>query len=294
MAENVEFEPKDDDPPETPSAQPSTEPADYGFGTTLAIDAITNHLQGGVLVADTLLINLSTLVRNRQRNSELPITQQVAREVLDDLVRWRDVFVNAFPEDGAMVVYYADYGSWIPPDYRRNLTDVRREHFSILAMLRSPASRQIAEWQKTDRRIHFGWFATNPIIPYLQLAHAVSKLPTSHSVVMFSHLPADYHLGQVHHRFTVLESFTGKLVARGELPEKLFKTSVLPFTPAVHALMGDNKLIKPGLGRKDRARLLETAAKERWQYQLPAQVQARLLHHGFLIKGKVYPLIKEL
>jgi hypothetical protein len=108
------------------------------------------------------------------------------------------------------------------------------------------------------------------------------RFAASKKVLMISHMPMDFHIMRFF-AVDLIESFTGnvKTMSRESMGKKVFKHDI-PFTPATHALLGDNYLIRCSLDRKKKKELIEFA-NGKWEHT-PALTIEREIREELKIK----------
>ena len=269
----------------------ATEPYDPGMNTQAAIEALEQRLADPSCRVDTILINVGTLIRNRNRKeAKISILMD---EVQQDVVTIANRLANTLKPKAQKVVpsvifYIGDYFNSIDRDFLRS----------------APPSiaTYVATWVHLYKTIVHGSSHVNGIdiveaklkpsrTIYLDLLELVRKQQTTRTIVMLSHVAIDYHIAKWYPNMEVVQSRTGKFLTPKDFAMKVFGREEVPFFPCTHAVLGDKELIRGSLGIKEKRQMYEIATEEKWQFHTEQFVKDSMIKHGFLKKGVRYPLI---
>ena len=263
----------------------------YSFGTTPAIDALIQVLQKEMGVAkdaeEVILINVSTLVRNRQ--SKEKSMKQVAEEVMTDITGIRKELTELLSGGNLrkyLIFFTMPYDRQIPKEYLRADSQQRAQVKSITTMLRTLLPNSYTSYGKLDVAV----VISDSVRPsFLVIREAVSKFPIVHlKMHLISHLPIDYHLFRWY-KGSIIKSFSGEEVPgdMNAIGEYVFKKKV-PFHRSTHALLGDREMIICKLSISQRKAIEELAVSESWEMRTGNYIEESLRSHQY----EIPPILK--
>ncbi len=116
------------------------------------------------------------------------------------------------------------------------------------------------------------------IDPYLKLQNILKSTTSYRTVVMGSSYPCDYHVRLMCDDYYLIKSYSGAEMKPIDLPEYVFsdKYKDVPFFPCTHDQFGDKPLILPKLKPKEKKKITETAAFQRWSSMPESLVKDKL------------------
>jgi len=266
-----------------PQQQPSLdEEGRYSFGTTAPIDRLLelfrqDKMGSGVQDAEEIiLINLSTLVRNRLHKDTS--FHQIAKAIEADvsgIIREFSEQLSQGTLNKALIFYTMQYERQLPPDLQRKDSQQRAKIRTGTTLLRAVLPQHRQQLGKLQVAV----VHSDSILPsYLAIRGSLAKFPVARPKVrMISHVPIDYHVYQWYEG-DIIKSFTGDLLKadRNTIGNYVFKHPQVPFTVATHLLFGDSEVVKGTLSPKDKKRVLEVAEQERWTMHTPMYINDAL------------------
>lgn len=264
----------------------------YSFGTGPPMNSVLDVADAGEFDRDIILINVSTLLRNRDDKSKS--TQQLIAGVKDEMENIVLDFVGVaslrFIENMFVVFYVSNYTNVVPKEYRRpiNANDAR-----VLEGTQYFVKKYINPSRKVYENINIVKLALQgPIQPQTKLVNLISAISNKRKILMLTHCPIDYHVKHRLPNLHLLESFTGKIELNKDtrlskyepdLNTKVFGQwgEFIPFNKSTHAILGDKKYIKPSIGVKEKRRMQDLAKREAWKLAPYESVRIKLQIHGF-------------
>lgn len=267
------------------------ENTEYGFGTYEAIDKMEEIVSSEKSDRDTILINIDTLMRNRNRNDVKADT--LIKETFEDIQTITDRFVSTSSSYDhisslAVVFYTAYYKRIVPKGFLRQPPPSRMAFDSALDI----KNKRLKSETKTVQ----GIFVTVQLLRtehkiYRELIRLCEKQNTSQKILMLSHMNCDYHIGLRYTDMILVDSFTGNTHSSDKFAVKVYGTIQIPFCPATHAVLGDKELIKPTYTRDEKRKLIQQSTDENWRYKSCDAVKSRMQKAGWLKPRTKYPLI---
>ena len=275
----------------------------YSLGTQAALTAITTQLESPRNNFDTIVVNVATLIRNRVRKELVFDEKDTAKnkqmkfntlytETKSELTELITELTLALQQlkmrNAAIVVYCPDYLKSIPIAALREQTATRvvqNEVATRMAIEILPAMTGAAK-AMNDINVYQLAMISN-VIPWKILARSIMAIRSTHHLLLVSHQPVDFHIGQRFKDLLVVESYTGKLKSVKELGDKVFDNDPVPFIPCTHSLLGDSHLILSPWATKEKKELYALAENERWQIKTAEYVRQSVMRHGFSSKMKV-------
>jgi hypothetical protein len=267
---------------------------DYGIGTTVALTAMENQLKTRNCPVDYILINIDTLVRNRQRSDEKYNVQLWVKDVLSDVLRIKVALEQSFQlSRGILLFYHSDYQPYIPAVVRRPMTPPRVELQKVTEAVYPHIVKMIKGFVGGNLVCMAGWFDNKRIIPFETMSNIIRGSNIVPHPMMLSSYPADYHMVHRHPTFLLVDSYTGTIRDRATLGEKVLKSDALPFTLHLHSLLGDSKLFAASVTGKRKKELITYAVAEKWKQKDNVFIRRRLVELRFFERSKTYPLLKD-
>ena len=242
----------------------------YGWGTTIAVEAVLKRLMSYKLpTTGLLLVNIDTLIRNSMEK-DLKI-EEVAKNVCTYMTNIATDFAGALANwrmlNHNVVFYHADPFKVVPEIFRRkvNPESVMKSKAVLEKILERTKNVREQTVGNVTSRICLANEIRQPT--YKGLAelcdHLAEKSVTVH---MISHCPIDWHIARMGRIGILYRSYTG--VAVNMTPTKLgkvvFDDERVPFYPVTHVLLGDKSFIKGLYVRDFRKTFIESAARERF------------------------------
>lgn len=256
-------------------------------GTHGVFLAMKNILKEPSCKVDTILINVSTLVRNSYAK-DLTL-QQMREQFHTDIINGANTVTevmgsNANIKQPTIVLYAARYFDIIPLDHRRPFTDQRKKIHTLTEEViknnhaTKPAPHNVNN--VTCLQIN----TIGSVAPATQLWNTIKKIKNTQTVLMLSHVPMDWYLCLRNpNKIKIIESYHGKIKTLDDFGMKLFKKPNLPLHPGIHALLGDKDYICPSINIKEKRRLYELAEEEVWEFKTNAYIRDSLRKHDFTI-----------
>jgi hypothetical protein len=258
----------------------------YGFGTTIAVDAIIkNLLQARADTQVIIAINLATILRNTiskfvvkegqiQMESEskglnvpaaLDFTKSTVVDISNEIAT---ICSQRFPDRKHHIVFYlTDPLKQLPPDWIRSQSSESsiRLNTAIATLLRTAKP---IDQTNGNVQMHLRFASQMRVPSYKGISELLKEYANYNVPVhLISHMPLDYHIKIYSGRDGFLyRSHTGEVVplTASALAKVVFKNENLPFYPITHTLFGDRYLVKGTLAKKDRDRFIELATTNHW------------------------------
>lgn len=263
---------------------------DPSHGTDQAVERMEKILSSGNTDRDTVLVNIRTLMRNRNRSGVQADT--LVQEAQGDMQRIAQSLASMMNTGDAsflvLLFYTADYRRVIPEKFRRGIPPSRAAYDTACSRVLDQITTRTEDVQGLP--VHT--LVLNPVHKiHRELSSMVSQLQTARRIIMLSHVKCDYHIGERYTDMQLVDSFTGNVHTPDRFNRKVYKTDVIPFCPAVHAVLGDDELIKPSYTGEAKREFLAQAERDHWAYKAPASVRQRMYDAGWLDPEVRYPLI---
>ena len=250
----------------------------YSIGTGIGFNFLANRLMESSDITDTILINISTLVRNRyEKGMKITDVSEMVLEEIDFMITDLVNLLTFNKKRGAkaLCLYGFDYRRMIPTALQRTPTDSRLNTIVGTGIVCDKLAKKESTFSMDGVSISY-LLNTKSNHTISDLLHFTRDLPTMKNVCMVSHVPIDWHIGHKIKQFYILETHTGHIVRMNDIPHKLWKTEVMPFTNRSHVLLGDSNHITPTIVRKAKKELLELADKEHWMLKSYGYVESKL------------------
>lgn len=172
-----------------------------------------------------------------------------------------------------VIFYIPDYSS-IPATIARKpngrYKDMWAKYLKVVSRLPKDSkltsySDYTARWGVRLRSKYSPEIALNDWIHDRYMDKDLSGYIIGQPVMIITHCPVDLHLTFRLPRLELLERYTGEIKTLKEFGTKISSDPNVPFCLATHRAFGDKIHIEPMAKRGDKTKLLEQAAKNRWQ-----------------------------
>jgi len=236
----------------------------YSYGTFPIIDKLELLAKSPHFNYDTILMNVSTLIRNRASKELRPndIVSALEKEISFMISDLADIYEPVRHLKPYLFLYIPDYNKVVPNEFQRPQTDSRKQITEITSILRDKVKFNDVETTVKSLTVILtslrGRIASSD-----ELASKFIKIRNKHKTLMVSSFPMDYHLVDHIRDVSLLESHTGNITPH--LNTKVFDTDTMPFTKATHVLLGDKVQILSCLSRAEKKALLELADTDNWK-----------------------------
>jgi len=184
-----------------------------------------------------------------------------------------------------IIFYFPDYYRLLPKEYYRkpnkNMRLVNHIYYKYSYVVKNIDYDIL---YKKDDYIYFVYL--NPM-EYTSLSlYRLMKQPMklSKKILVFTHIPLDYHVCRLLPLANFIDSYTGKILYNKQrISEKLFKTDTMPFNKYSHWLFGDKYILNHHLPRGKKTELLLLSSKYRWNLMSDNQFRKQLMNLGLLL-----------
>ena len=260
----------------------TTEEYPYSIGTTPTIATIQQELLNPTVKFDTVLFNMSTMLRN----SYLP-DQSIADWVSGTFNECMDVALEVTNCDSIVPVrlafYHMRYDHLIPDNLVRPMTGQRKLIADATKLLINLFKASVTEGPHNDDPIvyHVSPMRADPN----DLGRFVRNLKTMKHVLHVTHVPLDYHMSRRIKKYKIIYSFTGESYTILQMGNKMY--GPVPFNIHTHATLGDSATFKSVLNRKLKKEFFKIAEKEKWLYKSEREVLRRMHAHQFAPPFKI-------
>ena len=237
------------------------------------------------------LINLETLVRDRQNKSNVGRINDIVRSVLTD-IQVLSLYISTYNQivrtreitqrEPTIVFYINNYNRIPKPYIKDNLPKGTDERQIVCEQLCKEILNTPPPNMYEDTKVLFAFNQNESLLsrvstiwksdpwPHKVLVHDLSSsipnLPYA-TTLMVSHIPLDFHLFRYFHNLHLVESYTGNMKVYNQLGKKVFGNEDIPFNKYTHLLLGDKWYMQPIIDPKQRNILKDTAVREKWKLQ---------------------------
>lgn len=222
------------------------------------------------------LINVETLIRNRDRDIQLSI-KELAESVMNDMQVLAQ-YISSFNRHNTSynhkqnyaIFFYTPHYEGIPEKYlRKSLPKGTDRRWKIRDEIEDILKRQSVQNAIDNTRIYYVTVGSEkhhtwPHKDLLKDIMANEENPQYSSVLMISHVPLDFHLYKYFKEFTLLESYTGATKQKKDLGKKVFKDNNIPFNKYTHLLLGDKWYMAALAPSKMKSQMRNEAIKAHW------------------------------
>lgn len=248
------------------------------------------------------LINLETLVRDRQNKTNVGKIGEIVRAVLTD-IQVLSLYISTYnqivrtkeiTQREPTVVFYLNNYNRIPKPYiKDSLPKGTDERQAVCAQLCTEILNSPPPNMYEDTRVLYAFNHNESLLskvstiwksepwPHKTLVHDLSgSIPNLPHVttMMVSHIPLDFHLFRYFSNLQLVESYTGNMKMYNQLGKKVFGTEDIPFNKYTHLLLGDKWYMQPIINAKQRNTLKEAAIREKWKLQPDKTILDRIFH----------------
>jgi hypothetical protein len=181
----------------------------------------------------------------------------------------------------SIVLYLIDYYKTCSMDLLRDpeSSKSRALYASVLKLYSSRYTQDIRNLERLRINIpvYTTIFNTKFVSPATNICKRISG-KVNNNVMLFSHMPFEYHIKNYVNELCVLQSHTGKILHPHEFRNNVLGKygDKLPFTYGTHYFLGDSKLIRPRIGVKQKRELIELATKHKWLAKSDTQIDNAL------------------
>lgn len=221
-----------------------------------------------------VIINLMTLVRNCYNPDPTQVLKGIASE-LSILGTYIDAYLlkQGVPQGYTLpiIVYVPTYRALPVALQREAGAEMRRVQTVMPRVVKmvSELTKSLPPGQHTS--IQFFTVGTEKLYPHKELGTELARLGKDQlfnynygdPYLMLSHIPLDWHVVAKLPNLSLIESYTGKLIATNQLGDKLIGTpgKNVPFSSDLHRVFGDSVIVKAIVVRKQKKLMLEAASK---------------------------------
>lgn len=256
----------------------------FSMGTAALLDTVDQLIAKQF---DTVAINLGTLVRNRYTTGiSVNTLHTTVKQELEEVIEFLCSAFQHYRVTSPYVLFYIpNYSVLFDKTLLRSISSSRLIQESVNKLIISEIYRRPSGALTPIDGVVFQQLAiVNPKIAVSnQLHHAIISQPNRHRTILASHIPVDFHLLFQLQSGVLVESFTGRVVERGNFSSKVFSSDKLPFYGTLHLLFGDKWLLQGTLTRKEKQTVIETAEKHRWVMKSDFIVRKELTQLGIKI-----------
>ena len=278
----------------------------YSLGTTPVFNTLLNEISRKENPVEIVLFNVATIIRNCMHTEKITnmIKEEKRRgqetnapslallnETKKEIATLMNDIVAMFNDNQAimnptLIAYFCDYRKTIPTASRREEIASKKTLFLAEDMLiHAMTPRRSVTKARNVTLIEI------PILtgkfPHVILADELGYIKNNHNIGHISNHPIDYHICKYTSSYRLIQSFTGKVLTTGELPEKVFGSSDIPFCPATHAVLGDKEDVKPSLSPSVKKKMYEVAKQEHWAIHTPEWLEERMYQIGVRVPFKM-------
>lgn len=255
----------------------------FSYGTAPIIEAIRKLVLEKKSRYDTILINITTIIRNNIDRSLT--TNAIIKNIASELQEVKQDIADMYSEcswvtNPTVVFYMTRYERVIPLKCLRPIPKSQEKQLDVTNRIIKKLEKAKKGKYRIDN-VTFYEMMTSPLAwPHTNLVATVKQLENSNNVILVSGAPCDYHICHKFPKMRLIRSFVGSVVQPKDFGDIVFKRKI-PFTPETHALLGDKSHIKCLLPRKEKARLLNIAEQEHWTVKTSAFIRDSLKKNGF-------------
>lgn len=222
------------------------------------------------------LINIETLIRDRDKDVKNKKPEDVARAVLVDcsvmaqyIATYCRVTLPRYVKTTPIVCFYLPHYELIPAVYlREKFKKGTEERWCIRSEIEKILSKEKWNDNYENTEIIFCSVGSKDNWPHAELFKDLANFTDNiqyRSVLMISHAPSDFHLYRKFKDFRILESFTGNLKEPKEFGKKVFKDENIPFNKYTHLLLGDEWYLKSQLDTTGKKEFKKISESRRWK-----------------------------
>ncbi len=226
------------------------ENSNMSYGTLGIINTLVTDKR--LVKWDLFYVNLVTIIRN---NIERDVSDQT---VLDNTLR--DVqqlvtYIDTYCNKGSMVVCYAQSNTrqLIPEHNRRPdiKSRVRLEGLTEKLIRQSSMQHGRLKTALSLSNVTVFEYVDRAQFIYMKLALLQkAEFRRNTNVALLSHSSVDFFMFDLLFQLNVIESHTGRVLSRSDIPKKVFKHDKIPFNKTALKLFGDKDLMKPIINKK--------------------------------------------
>lgn len=222
------------------------------------------------------LINVETLIRNRDRDIQLS-NKELAESVLNDMQVLAQ-YISSFNRNNTSynhkrnyaIFFYLPHYDGIPEQYLRKSFPKGTEHrWEVRDEMEEMLQKQTVQNAIDNTRIYYVTVGSkkNHTWPHKDLLKDIMTNEENSqysSVLMISHVPVDFHLYKYFKEFTILESYTGAMKQKKDLGKKVFHDNNIPFNKYTHLLLGDKWYLNALAPAKMKSQMKKEAISHHW------------------------------
>jgi hypothetical protein len=246
------------------------------------IDGLTKLMYDPKTAWDTVLINMSTLIRNRvdpevKAKDSVNIVYTEIEEMIRDIAQ---MYENA-GRKGAVLFYFLDHHRSVPLFAVRTLSAGRKDVLDRSVQLNQLIVRKTPKSNAVPVFFHINPHKLRSV--WKELANQVATTRTTGNVIHISHQPLDYHVAKSVRNYRLLDSYTQIARTYKEIGEKLYDSPHMPFNTMIHAILGDKEHITPSITHNNKARFFTLAEEKRWKTKTEAGIKSDIAAGRFTI-----------
>jgi len=212
---------------------------------------------------NVFLINIATLFRNNL-NKNVSISQ-LKKDVESDINILVSYFKEMHNNYKLMIFYLCNYLNYIPQDILRNtkFTQILKDIYSgKIKLFNNVNTPNYLYNSKSDNIDIISIYIENyKMINYL--SPIINENVVFPKIALLSNIAWDFLIFKKY-KGAIIESFSGKIIEKNQIPLKVFKNKYIPFNELTYRLLGDKALFKPLLVRNKKAEFYKLAEKERF------------------------------
>jgi len=248
---------------------------DYNFSIgpvlrTFSDKKVIDHYQFNVF-----LINVMTLFRNNYiKEMSFKSLKSIVEKDINDLIMY---FQKTTGKKKLVILYINDYLKYIDEESLRDNNFVRLLREVLFNRLKIFQSKMPIVIYDDDNTKIVTYFNENKPFEN-ELSKIIDASIAMPKVVMFSCIAWDFLLFK-RYDGAIVESYTGRIVERKNIPLKVFKFNFIPFNQTTYYLWGDKLLFKGKLLRKNKKEFLKVADHEKIQFKSEKQLKIILIQY---------------
>lgn len=259
----------------------------YSVGTSVLSANLLILLSQTKLLYDTVMLNIDIILRNTY-DKDMKFKDWVDKAIkelntfLDEITMVMSN--NSIIKNPAIVMYMANYDKIIPTEYRKKLTPKRLEFKQAHDLIVKRIGKHIKREIRNNVLVLYTHVSSNIAVSQ-HLKNFLISVKNLHRIVLMTHWPVDYHFLNIKPHVEMLEAYTGNILTKKMLSLKVFKDNEIPFCPALHNILGDEKQIQCLLKNTEKKQLIEQIKKEKWRLKTNREIE-RILS----LKGYKFPI----
>lgn len=230
---------------------------------------------------NVFLVNIATLFRNNFEQN-LPISQ-LKKAVESDLNTLIDYFKEYNNKQKIMILYTSDYSKYISDESIRNNEFVRllfKINYGKLRIIQNTNTPN-ALYDQNNTKIISIYISDYRMIDRLSPLINNVSFPV---IAMISNVAWDFLIFEKY-KGAIIESFSGRVIEKNQIPLKVFKNKFIPFNKLTYRLLGDKSLFKPVLLRNKKKEFFRLAEEERFNIISQNKLKSILIKNNIVDEG---------